>query len=172
MAPHSVPRIYPFQPWGGSEELPPLQLLAAGLHIVLSPKIPSQPLCAPLALLVPHALDHQCPAQLGTESCLGRKSQGGGDTGPVGWCVCVCVGGRGAPLLCFGGQLFLREELRLKGDRSIWVEGRALLAQDLWLPPTVSVAFISAICHLSVEFGDTETWLSPQCGPEREGASL
>lgn len=75
-------------------------------------------------------------------------------------CVSVCVGGEGSSaLLC--GQLFHREGLRLKGDRSVGVEGRAVLAQDLWLPPTVSVAFISAICHLSVEFGGTETWLSP-----------
>lgn len=77
-------------------------------------------------------------------------------------CASVCVSGAGgAPLLCFCGQLFHREGLRLKADRSVWVEGRALLAQDLWLPPTVSVAFISAICHLSVEFGGTETWLPP-----------
>lgn len=77
-------------------------------------------------------------------------------------CVSVCVGGLGgAPLLSFCSRLFHKEGLRLKGDRSIWVEGRALLAQDLWLPPTVSVAFISAICHLTVEFGGTETLPSP-----------
>lgn len=77
-------------------------------------------------------------------------------------CICLCVcWGVWAPLLSFCGQLFHREGLRLKGDRSVWVEGRALLAQDLWLPPTVSVAFISAICHLTVEFGGIETWLSP-----------
>lgn len=170
--PHSVPPFYPFQPWGGSENLPSLPTFSIPLAHCLSPKIPSQSLCAPLALLAPHALEdpcrssgHQSPAQLGTEGCLGRKRQGGGDTGPEGWgncavCLCVCWG-LGAPLLCFCGQLFHREGLRLKGDRSVWVEGRALMAQDLKLPPTVFVAFISTICHLSVEFGGTETWLPP-----------
>lgn len=43
----------------------------------------------------------------------------------------------------------LREDPTAKVE-GVRVEGRALLAQDLWLPPTVSVAFISAICHLSV----------------------
>lgn len=74
---------------------------------------------------------------------------------------CVCVRGGRPPLLCFYGQLFHREGLGLEAGRSDWVEGRAVLAQDLWPPPTVSVAFISAICHPSVEFGGTETWLFP-----------
>lgn len=82
-------------------------------------------------------------------------------------CFVVCVRGGRPPLLCFYDQLFHREGLGLEAGRSVWVEGRAVLAQDLWPPPTVSVAFISAICHPSVEFGGTETWLSPQCGPSR-----
>lgn len=76
-------------------------------------------------------------------------------------CFVVCVRGGRPPLLCFYGQLFHREGLGLEAGRSVWVEGRAVLAQDLWPPPTVSVAFISAICHPSVEFGGTETWLFP-----------
>lgn len=73
----------------------------------LGSQIPSQ--CVPPALLVPHTLEDPCrsiwhpsPAQLGTESCLGRKCQGGGDTGPVGGeavLCCVCAWGEASSAL-------------------------------------------------------------------------